>query len=115
MYTRLVKSTFANYYNANNTKSLFIRHIRGYSWNVHLILTVLNILQKNICHYKIVDNCQIITKNFRNHMFKHEIQDICLKGNKKTPAFYQFETKAVQGMHATKNKPKSLAVIIKIA
>lgn len=48
-------------------------------------------------------------------MFKHEIQDICLKGNKKNPAFYQFETKAVQGMHATKNKPKSLAVIIKIA
>lgn len=69
----LVKSIFVNYYNVNNMKFVFIRYIYGYLWNVYLILIVLNILQKNICYYKIVDNCQIIIKNFWNYMFKYDI------------------------------------------
>lgn len=69
----LVKSIFVNYYNVNNMKFVFIRYIYGYLWNVYLILIVLNILQKNICYYKIVDNCQIIIKNFWNYMFKFDI------------------------------------------
>lgn len=69
----LVKSIFVNYYNVNNMKFVFIRYICGYLWNVYLILIVLNILQKNICYYKIVDNCQIIIKNFWNYMFKYDI------------------------------------------
>lgn len=69
----LVKSIFVNYYNVNNMKFVFIRYICGYLWNVYLILIVLNILQKNICYYKIVDNCQIIIKNFWNYMFIYDI------------------------------------------
>lgn len=69
----LVKSIFVNYYNVNNMKFVFIRYIYGYLWNVYLILIVLNILQKNICYYKIVDNCQIIIKNFWNYMFNYDI------------------------------------------
>lgn len=69
----LVKSIFVNYYNVNNMKFVFIRYIYGYLWNVYLILIVLNILQKNICYYKIVDNCQIIIKNFWNYMFIYDI------------------------------------------
>lgn len=69
----LVKSIFVNYYNVNNMKFVFIRYICEYLWNVYLILIVLKILQKNICYYKIVDNCQIIIKNFWNYMFKYDI------------------------------------------